>query len=212
MNSKEQDIVEYLNDVFPNVTCELNYENDLQLLIAVLLSAQTTDKAVNKVTEQLFKDYPTCNDLIKLDIAQIQAYIRRLGLYQVKSKNVYNLVNIINNDYACKVPNDYDALVALPGVGRKTANVVLAEYFKVPAIAVDTHVERISKRLKLAFTNDSVLKVEKKLMQKFPKDSWIKLHHQFIHFGRYICKAQNPECEKCRLQQYCRHYNKQKAR
>ncbi len=205
MNKKENDIVIYFDEILPNVVCELNYDNDLQLLIAVVLSAQTTDKAVNKVTEPLFAEYPTYKELYCLTMDQIQNYIKRLGLYKVKSKNVYHLIKIITEEYEGVVPSDYNALINLPGVGRKTANVVLAEYFGIPAIAVDTHVERVSKRLKLAYTPDSVLTVEKKLMKKFPKEKWIKLHHQFIHFGRYICKAQSPICENCKLTNYCRY-------
>lgn len=205
MNKKESDIIEYFDLILPNVTCELNYDNDIQLLIAVVLSAQTTDKAVNKVTEPLYERYPTCDDLYTLSVEEIQEFIKRLGLYKVKSKNVYNLIKIIKEDYDGSVPSAYNQLVDLPGVGRKTANVVLAEYFNIPAIAVDTHVERVSKRLKLAFAKDSVLTVEKKLMKKFPEEKWIKLHHQFIHFGRYICKAQSPNCEECKLTEYCRY-------
>ncbi len=206
MNKKECEIVNFLSELFPTVSCELNYENDIQLLIAVVLSAQTTDKAVNKVTEKLYKEYPTIKLLAKLNISDFESYFKRLGLYKVKSKNVYNLIKIVCEEYNGKVPNKREKLEKLPGVGRKTTNVMLAEFFKVPAFAVDTHVERISKRLKLAYANDSVLKVEQKLMKKFDKDLWIKLHHQFIHFGRYFCTARNPQCNQCKLTEYCREY------
>ncbi len=204
MKTKTEDILIYFEELFPNASCELNYESDLQLLIAVALSAQTTDIAVNKVTKNLFADYPTYKELQTLSINDISKYIQKLGLYRNKSKNVYNLVQIIAKDYNGKVPQNYEQLVKLPGVGRKTANVVLAEFFRVPAIAVDTHVERVSKRLKLAYLGDSVLQVENKLMKKFPKEKWIKLHHQFIFFGRYFCKAKNPQCINCKLINYCR--------
>lgn len=206
MNDKVNAIINYFDEILPDVECELNYENDIQLLIAVVLSAQTTDKSVNKVTEVLYADCPTISELYKLEVGDIEEYIKRLGLYRNKSKNVFKLIKIIFEDYNGIVPNSYEKLVELPGVGRKTANVVLAEFFMVPAIAVDTHVERVSKRLKLAYMSDSVLKVEQKLMKKFPKEKWIKLHHQFIHFGRYICKAQSPQCSGCKLKKYCRYY------
>lgn len=206
MRDKINDIILFFDEVFPDVSCELIYNNDIQLLIAVVLSAQTTDKSVNKVTKVLYNDYATCSELHMLSQEEIENYIRKLGLYKNKSKNIYKLIDIIYNEYNCKVPNDFDALVSLPGVGRKTANVMLAEYFGENAIAVDTHVERVSKRLKLAYANDSVLQVEKKLMKKFPEESWAKLHHQMIHFGRYICIAQSPKCELCKLHQYCRYY------
>ncbi len=206
MDKKVLDIVSYLNELFPEVSCELNYCNDIQLLIAVVLSAQTTDKAVNKVTEKLYADYPTINELVTLSEKEIEDYIKRLGLYKNKSKNVYNLCKIIYNDFAGVVPSCRKDLESLPGVGRKTANVMLAEYFNIPAFAVDTHVDRISKRLKLAYLKDNVNTVEKKLMKKFPKDTWIKLHHQFIHFGRYFCTARSPKCFECKLKMYCRDY------
>lgn len=202
--NKYDAILSYFNELYPNASCELNYANDIQLLIAVVLSAQTTDKMVNKVTFELFKAYPTCKDMIRLKESDIEKYIKKLGLYRNKSKNVFKLIRIIYDDYDSKVPSDYHKLIQLPGVGRKTANVMLAEYFKIPAIAVDTHVERVSKRLKIAFLNDTPLNVEKKLMKNFPTETWIKLHHQFIHFGRYFCKSQNPNCIDCKLKTYCR--------
>lgn len=205
MKDKISDIINFFDEVFPDVSCELIYNNDIQLLIAVVLSAQTTDKAVNKVTKVLYDDYQTCNDLYKLSQSEIESYIKRLGLYKNKSKNIHSLIDIVYNQYDGKVPSNYNDLVSLPGVGRKTANVMLAEYFGECAIAVDTHVERVSKRLKLAYANDSVLQVEKKLMKKFPKEKWAKLHHQMIHFGRYICVAQSPKCDLCKLQVHCRY-------
>ncbi len=202
--NKSEAILATFNKLYPDVTCELNYDNDIQLLIAVVLSAQTTDKAVNKVGETFFKAYPTIDELIKLSITDIESAIKRLGLYKTKSKNVYLLIHEVYNQYGGVVPSNFDDLVSLPGVGRKTANVILAELFAIPAIAVDTHVERVSKRLKLAYINDNVLVVERKLKTKFPKDTWIKLHHQLIHFGRYFCRARNPRCSECELVEYCR--------
>lgn len=202
--SKIDDILAFFDKTFPNVYCELNYSNDIQLIIAVVLSAQTTDKAVNKVTDVLYASHPTIEHLVNLSISDLENYIKQLGLYKNKSKNVYLLIKDVYTKYNKIVPKNYDNLISLPGVGRKTANVFLAEFCNVPVIAVDTHVERVSKRLKLAYLNDNVLTVEKKLMSKFPKESWIKLHHQLIHFGRYFCKARNPRCSECELKNYCR--------
>lgn len=205
--NKSEIFLNYLDELFPNVSCELEYQTDIQLLISVVLSAQTTDKAVNKVTDKMYHDNPSVCDLEKLTVEDIEEYIRRLGLYKNKSKNVYLLVRDIIDKFDGKVPDNYDDLVSLPGVGRKTANVVLTELFEVPAIAVDTHVERVSKRLKFAYLSDSVLVVEKKLMKKFPRNKWIKLHHQLIHFGRYFCKARNPNCSECKMTEHCRNKN-----
>ncbi len=202
--NKREEILFVLDKYFPNVSCELNYENDIQLLIAVVLSAQTTDKAVNKVCDKFFKENPTINELILLSKEDIENSIKRLGLYKTKSKNIYLLIKDVYHKFNGVVPSKFDELVSLPGVGRKTANVVLAELFSVPAIAVDTHVERVSKRLKLAYLNDNVLDVERKLMNGFSNDKWIKLHHQLIHFGRYFCKAKNPKCSECDLIKHCR--------
>ncbi len=208
MDKKIEDIIAYFDELFPNVTCELNYNNDIQLIIAVALSAQTTDKAVNKVTEKLYADCPTINELVNLTEEEIESYIKRLGLYKNKSKNIFKLCKIVFENYDGVVPSSRTDLEKLPGVGRKTANVMLAEYFNIPAFAVDTHVERVSKRLKIAFLNDNVNVVERKLMKKFPENTWIKLHHQFIHFGRYFCTARSPKCLECSLSTYCRDYKK----
>lgn len=200
-------ILNYLDELYPNAYCELEYSNDYELLIAIVLSAQTTDKKVNKVTRVLFKKYPTINALADATVEDIENIIREIGTYKKKSVFVLEIANRLVRDYDGKVPNDAEYLVALPGVGRKTVNVFLSEYYKVPALAVDTHVNRVSKRLKLAYENDDVLTVEKRLMKKIPMNRWIKTHHQLIFFGRYFCKALSPNCNECKLVDICR-YNK----
>lgn len=201
------DILVYFDELFPNAYCELEYSKDYELLIAIVMSAQTTDKKVNQVTRVLFRKYPTINDLANAKVEDIENIIREIGTYKKKSVFIHEISSRLVRDYDGKVPQDASYLLTLPGVGRKTVNVFLAEFYKVPAIAVDTHVERVSKRLKLAYASDDVLKVEKKLMRKIPKDRWIKTHHQMIFFGRYFCKSQNPSCSDCKLRSICR-YNK----
>ena len=196
----------YLDELFPDPRCELNYNKDYELLIAVVLSAQTTDKRANSVTSILFDKYPNLEALSKADINDIMEIIKPIGTFHKKAVFVKEIANILLNEYDGKVPNDRASLEKMPGVGRKTANVVLSNIFDVPAIAVDTHVERVSKRLKLAYQNDSVGKVEEKLMKKFPENRWSKLHHQLVLFGRYQCKAIHPECERCKLQEFCKYY------
>lgn len=200
-------ILNKLDIMIPNPKCELNYEKDYELLIATVLSAQCTDSRVNKVTEILFKKY----DLLKLSKAKeknIEKIIYSCGNYTKKSKYIIEISKSLIKDYKGKVPNDRSYLESLPGVGRKTTNVVLSNIFDVPAIAVDTHVERISKRLSLAKENDNVLEVEKKLMKKIPKNKWSRTHHQLVLFGRYTCKSVKPECDKCLLKEYCKYYKK----
>lgn len=201
MNNK---IFEYLDHLFPNPKCELNYNKDYELLIAVMLSAQTTDKRVNEVTNVLFEKYSSIKELNSVSYQEILEIIRPLGSFHKKAKYVKEIVkSLYDNNYDI-VPNDRQYLESLPGVGRKTANVFLSEIYKVPAIAVDTHVERVSKRLKLAYQNDTVQKVETKLMKKIPKDRWIKTHHQLVLFGRYHCKAIKPNCNNCQIKDLCK--------
>lgn len=196
-------IYEYLDYLFPNPKCELNYNKDYELLIAVMLSAQTTDKRVNEITNILFKKYPSLEELNLASYQEILEIIKPLGSFHKKAKYLKEIVkSLYNNNYDI-VPNDREYLESLPGVGRKTANVFLSEIYQVPAIAVDTHVERVSKRLKLAYKNDSVQKVESKLMKKIPKNKWIKIHHQLVLFGRYHCKAIKPNCENCLIKDLC---------
>lgn len=199
--------MQVLDEMYPEAQGELNYSNDLELVLAVLLSAQTTDKAVNKVTEKLFKKCRTLDDYINIPIEELENDLRAIGLYKNKAKNIKALAIKVKEDFNGEIPQTRDELVTLPGVGRKTANVVISNAFDIPAIAVDTHVERVAKRLKLAYLNDSVLKVEQKLMRKFPREKWGTIHHQLIFFGRYHCKAIRPHCDGCKLKEECRYPN-----
>lgn len=204
--NRVKEILNYLDDIIPNPVCELNYNKDYELLIAVMLSAQTTDKRVNKVTSVLFNKYTSLNALKQADIKDIYSIIMELGNYRKKALGILEIARILDEEYGGVVPNDRDVLESFPMVGRKTANVVLNELFDVPSIAVDTHVERVSKRLRLAFDNDDVLTIERKLMKKIPKDKWGRTHKQLVLFGRYHCLAKNPNCEVCRLQGICKYY------
>ncbi|MFE4710061.1 MULTISPECIES: endonuclease III [unclassified Paenibacillus] len=197
-------ILDTMGDLFPDAHCELIHSNAFELTIAVLLSAQCTDATVNKVTVDLFQKYKTPLDYVSVPIEELEGDIRRIGLYRNKAKHIQSLCSILIEQYGGEIPQAHDELVKLPGVGRKTANVVVSNAFGVPAIAVDTHVERVAKRLALAGWKDSVLEVEKKLMKAVPKDEWTLTHHRLIFFGRYHCKAQNPGCQVCPLLDVCR--------
>lgn len=203
MDTKVNYILEQLDILFPDAKGELDHSNNFELLIAVVLSAQTTDVAVNIVTKDLFSHYPTPKDLANANLEDVMKLINRIGLYKNKSKNIIELSKILVEKYNSEVPNSRKALESLPGVGRKTANVVLSIAFNVPAIAVDTHVARVSKRLGLVDEDDSVLEIEQKLMKLFPKDKWIKLHHQLILYGRYYCPARKSKENKCVFKEFC---------
>lgn len=205
-------ILETLDQMFPNATVELDHKNHFELLIAVVLSAQTTDVAVNKVTPELFNKYPTPYELANAKELDIEKYIKTIGLYRNKAKNIKALSEQLIKDFEGKVPSKREDLESLPGVGRKTANVVLSNAFGIPALAVDTHVARVSQRLGFAKTGDSVLTIENKLMKKIPKDKWQQAHHQFIFFGRYHCLARNPKCNQCPLFDVCKYKEKYKFR
>ena len=198
-------ILDTLEEMYPNAECELVHSNGFELLIAVMLSAQTTDKSVNLLTKDLFKKYKSPQDFLNVDLKELQNDLRRIGLYKNKAKNIQLLCDLIIHKFEGTVPSSQIELESLPGVGRKTANVVLSVWFNVPRIAVVTHVDRVSKRLKLAYNSDSVIKVEEKLMRKIPKDKWSDTHHKMIFFGRYHCTARNPKCENCTLQEICRY-------
>ncbi|MEW9109414.1 MAG: endonuclease III [Cytobacillus gottheilii] len=193
-----------IGEMFPEAHCELVHENPFELVIAVALSAQCTDVLVNKVTRNLFKKYKTPEDYLQVSLEELQQDIRSIGLYRNKAKNIQKLCRMLIDEYNGTVPKTRDELVELPGVGRKTANVVMSVAFGVPAIAVDTHVERVSKRLAFCRWKDSVLEVEKTLMRKVPEEEWSVTHHRLIFFGRYHCKAQNPQCPECPLLEMCR--------
>lgn len=203
--SKIQQIEEYLDELFPNPKCELKYKKDYELLIAVVLSAQTTDKRVNSVTDILFEKYDTLEKLAKADINDIINIIRSIGSFRIKSLYVREIACKLLDEFNGKVPNDFETLQTFPGVGRKTANVVLSNLYDVPGIAVDTHVERTSKRLGLAKKTDTVLQVEQILMKKYNKSVWSRRHHQMVLFGRYYCKAKKPECSTCKLKEICKY-------
>ena len=200
-------IENYLDELFKNPRCELNYNKDYELLIAVVLSAQTTDKRVNQVTNILFNKYDSLEKLEKADLNDIKEIIKPIGTFNKKALFIKEIANYLLKKCNGKVPNSEEELTKIPGVGRKTSNVVRSNLFNYPAIAVDTHVSRVSKRLKLAKENDDVLTIEKKLMKKFPKESWSKLHHQLVLFGRYNCTAKKPKCDKCKLINICKYNN-----
>ncbi len=207
-NEKVSFILNELDRMFPDARCELEYQKDYELLIATVLSAQCTDKRVNMVTKELWKKYDIFL-LSKASPKEIEKIIKPVGSYTKKATYLIDIAKHLVNDYDGRVPNNREYLETLKGVGRKTCNVVLSNLYDVPAIAVDTHVERVSKRLNLANEKDSVEKVEQKLMKKFPKEKWSRLHHQLVLFGRYHCKAIHPECPTCPFQSICKYYKKE---
>lgn len=202
-------MIEYLDELYPDARCELIYKKDYELLIATVLSAQCTDKRVNSVTKELFSTYDIFS-LAKCSLEEIERIIKPVGTYTRKAFYLKTIAESLVRDYEGTVPNNREYLESLPGVGRKTCNVVLSNIYNIPAIAVDTHVERVSKRLNLAKEQDSVGIVEKKLMRFFPKEKWSRLHHQMVLFGRYQCKSLSPQCENCKLQTFCKYYKKKK--
>jgi len=208
MKNKVEVIGTYLDKLFPNPRCELIYHKDYELLIAVMLSAQTTDKRVNSVTPVLFSTYPTLEDLMGAKVKDVQEIIKPIGTYHRKAQYVIDIARRLVEECDGRIPNDRALLETFPGVGRKTTNVVLSNIYDVPAIAVDTHVHRVSKRLGLAMGKDDVLEIEKKLMRKFPKSEWSRRHHQLVLFGRYYCKAVRPECKTCALLEICKEKKK----
>ena len=207
---KSSKVEEYLDYLFPNPKCELIYHKDYELLIAIVLSAQSTDKRVNQVTPILFDRYPSLNALKDAPLWELEDIIHPVGSFRKKAYYVHEIAKLLVDKYHGVVPTDRDCLLCFPGVGRKTINVFLSEFYGEAAIAVDTHVERVSKRLRLASLDDDVLTVEKKLMKKFSKDVWGKRHLQLVLFGRYYCKAVKPECANCQLMDICREKKKLK--
>ena len=193
-----------LEKMFPDAHCELNYQTVYQLAVAVMLSAQTTDVSVNKVTPALFERYPDAFAKAQAYRKDVEDLIRSIGLYKNKAANLIAMSRQLVEEYDGVVPDDMEKLVQLRGIGRKSANVILSEGFKHPAIAVDTHVHRVSVRLYLAAADDDVNEVERKLMKQFPRERWSKLHHLLIFFGRYMCSARKPQCEHCPFRQCCR--------
>ncbi len=197
-------ILDTLARLYPNAKCELLFSNPFELLIATMLSAQATDKKVNEITPHLFKKYKKPKDFIQLSQNQLENEIKQIGLFKTKSKNILATCKILVEQYEGNVPKDRIALEALPGVGRKTANVVLSNAFQVAAIAVDTHVFRVSNRIGLAMS-DKILNTELQLMKRIPKSQWSIAHHWLIWHGRRVCTARNPKCEICELSPYCKY-------
>lgn len=200
---KSSIIGDYLDELFPNPKCELNYSSDYELLIAIMLSAQSTDKRVNECSKVLFSKYNSLDKLYTVSIQTLEDIIRPVGSFRKKSLYLKEIVKRLVEDYDYKVPTDREVLETFPGVGRKTTNVFLSEFYKYPAIAVDTHVERVSKRLRIAKKDDDVRNIEEKLMKFYPKKDWAKRHLQMVLFGRYYCKAIKPNCDNCKLKKYC---------
>jgi endonuclease-3 len=201
---KPNEIVDQIEKIFPQAQCELYHETPFQLLVAVVLSAQTTDASVNKVTPALFERFPTSKELTEAEPEEVEPYIRKIGLYRNKARSIVNLSRDLEDKFDGKVPATFKELQSLSGVGRKTANVVRSVAFDIPSFAVDTHVERVSKRLGLAKPYDNVTKVEEKLRRKIDRDRWNQAHHDFIFFGRYLCTARNPHCTQCPFTSFCK--------
>jgi endonuclease III len=199
-----QRILQVFAEMFPDAHCELHHRNPFELVIAVLLSAQCTDQTVNKVTATLFEKYRTPQDYLAVTVEELMEDIRQIGLFRNKAKHIQQLCMQLIMDFQGEVPQTLEQLQQLAGVGRKTANVVISTAFGVPAMAVDTHVERISKRLGFVGPDADVREVEEALMKKIPKSEWTVTHHRMIFFGRYHCKAQKPNCEICPLMDCCR--------
>ena len=200
-------VLDELAVLYPDAECELDFTNPFELLISTILSAQSTDKRVNIVTEDLFKEHNTPEDMLKLSQEELQEIIRTIGFFRNKSKNILNTSRLLIEDYEGKVPDSREELIKLPGVGRKTANVVISNAFGQQAIAVDTHVFRVSNRIGLA-DSDKVEGTEKDLMENIPEDEWTKTHHLLIFHGRRTCKARSPKCEVCTIKDICFYYNK----
>lgn len=208
--SRVEKIQQYLDYLFPDPQCELIYHSDYELLIAVVLSAQSTDKRVNSVTPILFQKYPTLKALKEASLEDLENILRPIGSYHKKASYIKEIARIIVDDYQGSMTCDRKILESFPGVGRKTVNVVFSEYYHIPAFAVDTHVERVSKRLGLAKEQDNVLTIEEKLKKAFPKEEWGRRHLQMVLFGRYYCKAIKPDCSSCKLKEICFYHTKKK--
>jgi endonuclease-3 len=207
MKVRTKKIVDILKETYPDAKCELNYSTPLQLLVATILSAQTTDKKVNEVTKDLFRDYPDLDAFLTLRNDEIENRIKQIGLYRNKSKNLMLMFRQLKENFEGEVPKTMEEIMSLAGAGRKTANVVLSNAFNVPSIAVDTHVFRVANRLQLA-KSESVLEVEIQLQAELPKKEWILMHHLLIFHGRRCCTARNPKCGQCPLSYLCKYENK----
>ncbi len=197
-------ILDLLDAAYPDAKCALDHENIYQLIVAVCLSAQTTDKSVNQISPALFAAYPSPEALAAAKQEDVENIIKRIGMYKNKSRNIIAMAQKLCEEFGREVPDDYDSLVSLPGVGRKTANVVLSVGFGHQRIAVDTHVQRVSNRIGLVNEKD-VLKTELTLMERIPEERWSRTHHSLIFHGRNCCTARNPKCETCPINEYCEH-------
>ena len=203
MTTKIKELISFMDERYPNVGCELHYKKDHELVIAVMLSAQTTDASVNKVTDVLFNKYSSLEEMASAPLEDIESIIHSIGLYKNKAKNLLGICNTLIKDFNGKVPFDKQELQKLPGVGNKTAGVIRAEIFNIPDLPVDTHILRISKRLKIVDNFADAYATEMKLKSLVPEEKWIKLHHQLIHFGRDMCTARKPQCENCKISGFC---------
>ena len=206
---KEKDIskiLDILEQSYPDAECALHHQNVFQLIVAVALSAQTTDKSVNQVTPTLFERYPDAETLAEADVEEVSEYIKRIGMYRTKAKNIVAMAQKLCADFDGQVPDNYDDLISLPGVGRKTANVVLSVGFGQQRIAVDTHVFRVANRIGLVHEKD-VLKTELALMDRIPEERWSRTHHSLIFHGRQCCDARKPKCDSCPIVSYCEYVN-----
>ncbi|MGN0736087.1 MAG: endonuclease III [Anaerovoracaceae bacterium] len=207
--NKIKEVLDILEKTYPEAECALHHQNVFQLIVAVALSAQTTDKSVNVVTPALFERYPDAEALAGADVEEVSEYIKRIGMYKTKARNIVGMAQKIVSDYGGQVPEDYDALVSLPGVGRKTANVVLSVGFGHQRIAVDTHVFRVANRIGLVHEKD-VLKTELSLMERIPEERWSRTHHSLIYHGRQCCEARKPKCDDCPVNTLCEYVNGEK--
>ena len=203
---KIKEVLNILEETYPEAECALHHKNVFQLIVAVALSAQTTDKSVNVVTPALFERYPDADSLSAADVEEVSEYIKRIGMYKTKARNIVGMAQKLVSDYDGQVPEDYDALVSLPGVGRKTANVVLSVGFGHQRIAVDTHVFRVANRIGLVHEKD-VLKTELSLMERIPEERWSRTHHSLIYHGRQCCDARKPKCDDCPINMLCEYIN-----
>ena len=205
MKKRTKEVLEILKEEYPDAKCELNYETPFQLLVATILSAQTTDKKVNEVTKGLFKDYPDVDSFLTISQEELEDRIKQIGLYRNKAKNLIMMVHQLKENFGGEVPKTMEAITSLAGAGRKTANVVLSNAFGVPSIAVDTHVLRVSNRIGLAHS-DNVLETEKQLQKELPKKEWSLTHHLLIFHGRRCCIARKPKCDICKINKYCDYF------
>lgn len=202
-----QELLNAFNKVYPEPKCELNYKNPFQLLVATVLAAQATDKKVNEVTEDLFRHYSSPEDFLTLSEEELAHKIKSINYYRTKAKNVMALCRLLIAEFGGQVPQSMEELIRLPGVGRKTANVVLSNAFHIPAIAVDTHVHRVSNKLGLVDT-DNVLDTELELQKLIPREYWSRAHNYLVLHGRYVCNAKKPKCEQCAVAPWCSSFNK----